>query len=109
MDVDNYDIDIENSLNNNQSNMNYSSNINLGSNSLNNNGSITQNHSLFHFNQSALNQNNPNLNNPMKFNKMPFSDYRHEKNILYMSDLPYNTNETDIKLFFKIYGDLCLQ
>ena len=105
MDIEDYDLDIENSLNNNQSNMNYSSNINLGTNSLNNNGSIAQNQNSFQNQQMAINQNNPNLNNAMKFNKMPFSDYRHEKNILYISDLPYNTNETDIKLFFKRYGD----
>ena len=105
MDIEDYDLDIENSLNNNQSNMNYSSNINLGTNSLNNNGSIAQNQNSFQNQQMAMNQNNPNLNNAMKFNKMPFSDYRHEKNILYISDLPYNTNETDIKLFFKRYGD----
>ena len=105
MDNEDYDLDIENSLNNNQSNMNYSSNINLGTNSLNNNGSIAQNQNSFQNQQMAINQNNPNLNNAMKFNKMPFSDYRHEKNILYISDLPYNTNETDIKLFFKRYGD----
>ena len=105
MDIEDYDLDIENSLHNNQSNMNYSSNINLGTNSLNNNGSIAQNQNSFQNQQMAINQNNPNLNNAMKFNKMPFSDYRHEKNILYISDLPYNTNETDIKLFFKRYGD----
>ena len=105
MDIEDYDLDIENSLNNNQSNMNYSSNINLGTTSLNNNGSISQNQNSFQNQQMAMNQNNPNLNNAMKFNKMPFSDYRHEKNILYISDLPYNTNETDIKLFFKRYGD----
>ena len=105
MDNEDYDLDIENSLNNKQSNMNYSSNINLGTNSLNNNGSIAQNQNSFQNQQMAMNQNNPNLNNAMKFNKMPFSDYRHEKNILYISDLPYNTNETDIKLFFKRYGD----
>ena len=105
MDIEDYDIDIENSLNNNQNNMNYSSNINLGTTSLNNNGSISQNQNSFQNQQMGLSQNNPNLNNAMKFNKMPFSDYRHEKNILYISDLPYNTNETDIKLFFKRYGD----
>ena len=105
MDIEDYDIDIENSLNNNQSNMNYSSNINLGTTSLNNNGSISQNQNSFQNQQMGISQNNPNLNNAMKFNKMPFSDYRHEKNILYISDLPYNTNETDIKLFFKRYGD----
>ncbi len=104
MDIDDYDIDNENSLNN-QNNMNYSSNINLGSNSLNNNGSISQNQNIFQNQQMVMNQNNQNLNNVIKFNKMPFSDYRHEKNILYISDLPYNTNETDIKLFFKRYGD----
>ena len=105
MDIEDYDLDIENSLNNNQSNINYSSNINLGTNSLNNNGSIAQNQNSFQNQQMAMSQNNPNLNNAIKFNKMPFSDYRHEKNILYISDLPYNTNETDIKLFFKRYGD----
>lgn len=103
MDIEDYDL--ENSLNNNQSNMNYSSNINLGTNSLNNNDTITQNQNPFQNQQMLMNQNNPNLNNAMKFNRMPFSDYRHEKNILYISDLPYNTNETDIKLFFKRYGD----
>ena len=105
MDIEDYDLDIENSLNNNQSNMNYSSNINLGTNSINNISSVTPNQNLFQNQQMPLNQNNPNLNNAIKFNKMPFSDYRHEKNILYISDLPYNTNETDIKLFFKRYGD----
>ena len=105
MDIEDYDIDIENSLNNNQSNMNYSSNINLGTTSLNNNGSISQNQNSFQNQQMGMSQNNPNINNAMKINKMLFSDYRHEKNILYISDLPYNTNETDIKLFFKRYGD----
>ena len=105
MDIEDYDLDNENSLNNIQSNMNYSSNINLGTNSINNISSVTPNQNLFQNQQMPLNQNNPNLNNAMKFNKMPFSDYRHEKNILYISDLPYNTNETDIKLFFKRYGD----
>ena len=45
------------------------------------------------------------FNDPTKISKVPFPDYLHEKNVLYISDLPYNTNETDIKLFFKKYGD----
>ena len=31
--------------------------------------------------------------------------YKMLENILYISNLPYNTNETDIKLFFKKYGN----
>ena len=101
---DDYDLDFEYNLNNNQNNANYSSNVNLGANSYNNINSQNQNN-IFQQNQGFHNDKNNNLNNQLKQTTMPFHDYRYEKNILYISDLPYNTNETDIKLFFKRYGD----
>ena len=90
-----YDNYFEDSLNNNQNNINFSPNLNLGANNSNNNN-IFQNPNHFQPRNDINNQN---------INKMPFSNYIHDKNILYISDLPYNTNETDIKLFFKRYGD----
>ena len=94
MDID----DFENNLNN-ENNINITPNTNLGFNNLNNNNIQNQ----------IPGQSQPRVNNNIyqQFRpvKMPFHDYRHEKNILYISDLPYNTNETDIKLFFKRYGD----
>ena len=95
---DDYMNDFDNNLNNNN-NLKYTPNNNLGFNNLNNNNYQNQ----IHF-QSQLGINN-NMNQKLRPNEMPFHDYRHEKNILYISDLPYNTNETDIKLFFKRYGD----
>ena len=107
MDDDDYYMDIDYNLNyNNQSNINYSNN-NMGSNSLNNNIN-SQNTNSFIQHQGLINEqnnNNVNLNNQFMQNKISFPDYRYEKNILYISDLPYNTNETDIKLFLKRYGD----
>ena len=38
-------------------------------------------------------------------NSPEFNNYVFQRNILYISNLPYNTTETDIKLFFKKYGD----
>lgn len=90
-----YDNYFEDSLNNNQNNINFSPNLNLGANNSNNNN-IFQNPNHFQPRNDINNQH---------INKMPFSNYIHDKNILYISDLPYNTNETDIKLFFKRYGD----
>ena len=95
-------MEIEEDIDNNENydyNINNTSDTNLGFNNLNNN--INQN--------PISSQSQPGINNNIyqqfKPNKIPFHDYRHEKNILYISDLPYNTNETDIKLFFKRYGD----
>ena len=94
MDID----DFENNLNN-DNNINFTHNSNLGFNNINNNN----------IQNLIPGQSQPGTNNNIQqFRpiKMPFHhDYRHEKNILYISDLPYNTNETDIKLFFKRYGD----
>jgi RNA recognition motif-containing protein len=77
-----YDYDFDESLNNNQNNNN---------NMINNN--IIQNTSSF---QQRVGMNNQNKMIP---------NYIHEKLILYISDLPYNTTETDIKYFFKRYAD----
>ena len=88
---------------------NYTSNYNQGAN--NQSDSNYQNY----INQPFLpqpftfGQNIPNFNNNStpKNNQTPtpFNNYGIQRNILYMSNLPYNTNETDIKLFFKNYGD----
>ena len=79
-----YDYDYDESLNNNQNN--------IGTNSINNNN-MMQNTNSF---QKTIGMNNQNKMIP---------NYIHDKNILYISDLPYNTTETDIKFFFKRYGD----
>ena len=94
-----------------QNNMHLFSNPNFGPNSYPSNNFYSPNPSPYLPKPVAMMKNNLNaygpqaFNNPKKISKMPFPDYRHEKNILYISDLPYNTNETDIKLFFKKYGD----
>ena len=94
-----------------QNNMNLFSNPNFSPNTYPNNNFYSPNPSPYLPKPVVMMKNNLNaygsqaFNNPTKVSKMPFPDYRHEKNILYMSDLPYNTNETDIKLFFKKYGD----
>ena len=94
-----FDEEFENNFNN-ENNINYTHNTtNLGFNNLNNNNINNQMPS-----KSQPGENN-NIYQQFRPNKMPFHDYRNEKNILYISDLPYNTNETDIKLFFKRYGD----
>ena len=79
-----YDYDYDESLNNNQNN--------IGTNNINNNN-MMQNTNSF---QQTIGMNNQNKMIP---------NYIHDKNILYISDLPYNTTETDIKYFFKRYGD----
>ena len=106
MDMDeDYDIDLDDNINNNnQNNINYSSNNNLGTSNYNNTNSQNLNN-IFQQHQGLNNGRSNDLNAQFKQNSMPFHDYRYEKNILYISDLPYNTNETDIKLFFKRYGD----
>ena len=54
-------------------------------------------------------QNTPqyNINNNFQNsqNSQDNSGFDIQHNILYISNLPYNTNETDIKLFFKKYSD----
>ena len=77
-----YDIDLEENINNNQTN---NGNYNLNNNNIHNTNFIQPNTGAF------------------IQNKMP--NYIHEKNILFISDLPYNTTETDIKYFFKRYGE----
>ena len=106
MDIDeDYDMDLNDNMNNsNQNNINYSSNNNFGTSNYNNSNSQNLNN-IFQQHQSLHNEQNNNLNTQFKQSNMPFNDYRFEKNILYISDLPYNTNEMDIKLFFKRYGD----
>ena len=49
------------------------------------------------YNSISYPQNNPN--------SPGFNDFGEQRNILFISNLPFNTNETDIKLFFKKYGD----
>ena len=57
----------------------------------------------------TFSQNVPNFNNNStpQNNQTPttYNNNGFQRNILYISNLPYNTNETDIKLFFKNYGD----
>ena len=48
-------------------------------------------------NNNIIPQNNQNI--------PQYTGYGSQRNILYISNLPYNTNETDIKLFFKKYGN----
>ena len=105
MDDDDYPMDLEENSNSNPNNINFSSNININTNNLNN-INISQNPISFPP-QAGINYNQGNNNSSQQFNQyqMSFPDHRHERNILYISDLPYNTNETDIKLFFKRYGD----
>ena len=86
-------------------NQNFPSNYNIGSNSnYNTNFMNQQNYAP----PSMMPQNNQiynNINAPLIQNNINNNDFGQGKNILYISDLPYNTNETDIKLFFKKYGD----
>jgi RNA recognition motif-containing protein len=91
---------MENNLNINLDNINYSLNNNISSNIPNSNINSHNSYSLPQ-NQMISNEQN-NIITP---NNIPFHDYRYEKNILYISDLPYNTNDTDLKYFFKRYGD----
>ena len=94
-----------------QNNNHFSSNPNFIPNTFSSNNFYLPNPNPYLPKPVIMMKNNPNVynpqasNNPTKTSKMPFPGYRHEKNILYISDLPYNTNETDIKLFFKKYGD----
>ena len=91
-------------------NYNYASNYNSGINNINDPNVREYLNQVFlpqpympgqtsqNYNNNINSQNNqikPELNN----------DYGFQRNILYISNLPYNTNETDIKLFFKKYGD----
>jgi RNA recognition motif-containing protein len=53
---------------------------------------------------NGLNQYDPNLFiNQYEPRTFKNTDFRHEKTILYISDLPYNTTEADLKLFFERY------
>ena len=99
-DFEREEIEMENNLNINLDNINYSLNNNFSSNIPNSNINSHNSYSLPQ-NQMISNEQN-NIITP---NNIPFHDYRYEKNILYISDLPYNTNDTDLKYFFKRYGD----
>ena len=99
-DFEREEIEMENNLNINLDNINYSLNNNISSNIPNSNINSHNSYSLPQ-NQMISNEQN-NIITP---NNIPFHDYRYEKNILYISDLPYNTNDTDLKYFFKRYGD----
>ena len=81
---------------NNQNNLNFNSNNNY-SNIFNQNFTMKSNNIS---NMPQIEKQNQKMPSQMKM-----KDFRLEKNILYISDLPYNTNETDIKLFFQRYGD----
>lgn len=90
-------------------NMNYLNNMNNQNNVFN---SYNTYGNIFNQNYTMKSNNINNVpqiekqNQPQKIpNKINMKDFRLEKNILYISDLPYNTNETDIKLFFQRYGD----
>ncbi len=48
---------------------------------------------------------NQNQNQKITPNLSSYNPFALQRNILYISNLPYNTNETDIKLFFKNYGN----
>ena len=90
-------------------NLNYYSNFNTGINNINdpnvqnylNQPFLPQPYMPGQTTQTYNNNLNPK-NNPAY---QEFNDYGFQRNILYISNLPYNTNETDIKLFFKKYGD----
>ena len=90
-------------------NMNYLNNMNNQNNVFN---SYNTYGNIFNQNYTMKSNNINNVpqiekqNQPQKIpTKINMKDFRLEKNILYISDLPYNTNETDIKLFFQRYGD----
>ena len=105
MDDDDYGIDMEDNSNSNQNNINYSSNFNLDTNNLNNINNSQNQISFQPQMGNNYNRNDNNINQQFRRPQIIYPDYHHERNILYISDLPYNTNETDIKLFFKRYGD----
>ena len=105
MDDDDYGIDMEDNSNSNQNNINYSSNFNLDTNNLNNINNSQNQISFQPQTGNNYNINDNNINQQFRRPQIIYPDYHHERNILYISDLPYNTNETDIKLFFKRYGD----
>ena len=90
-------------------NLNYSSNFNSGANNINDPNVINYLNQPFlpqpYMPGQATQPYNNNINPPNAQPTQEFSSYGFQRNILYISNLPYNTNETDIKLFFKKYGD----
>ena len=95
---------------NNYSNPNYPSNNNQDINNINdpnvrnylNQPFLPQPYVLGQTPQPFSNNNIIPQNNQ---NVPQYTGYGSQRNILYISNLPYNTNETDIKLFFKKYGN----
>ena len=95
---------------NNYSNPNYPSNYNQDINNINdpnvrnylNQPFLPQPYVLGQTPQPFSNNNIIPQNNQ---NVPQYTGYGSQRNILYISNLPYNTNETDIKLFFKKYGN----
>ena len=98
--------EIENNIN---SNNNYPSNYNQGANNQGDNNYRNYINQPFLPQPYTFGQNIQNFNNnstPQNSQTPPpYNNYGIQRNILYISNLPYNTNETDIKLFFKNYGD----
>jgi len=90
-------------------NLNYSSNFNSGANNINDPNVINYLNQPFlpqpYMPGQATQPYSNNINPPNAQPTQEFSCYGFQRNILYISNLPYNTNETDIKLFFKKYGD----
>jgi hypothetical protein len=85
-------------------NLNYSSNFNSGANNINDPNVINYLNQPFlpqpYMPGQATQPYSNNINPPNAQPTQEFSCYGFQRNILYISNLPYNTNETDIKLFF---------
>ena len=87
----------------------YPSNYPMNSNNINDSNYINYINQPFLPQPYTFGQNNQtfNQNQPQKIMPSPsqYNPFNLQRNILYISNLPYNTNETDIKLFFKNYGN----
>ena len=106
MEINNSYKDLEKEGNYNMySNINYDSNYNMAPNS-NNNAQFINSQNMNYIPPSAIMPPNNQIYNPQLINNnIANTDFIQGRNVLFMSNLPYNTNETDIKLFFKKYGD----
>ena len=85
-------------------NINFQQNYNFGGSN-----NINDNNVHNYINQTFLPKPYTFSNNDMTPQNIPNQPQYNipglQRNILFISNLPYNTNETDIKLFFKNYGD----
>ena len=85
----------------------YPSNFNNNSNNINDKNFINYTNRPYLPQPFTFGQNNQSFNQNQNVipNSSSYNPFALQRNILYISNLPYNTNETDIKLFFKNYGN----